>query len=146
MEDPENVKSTDCPIVNQPIVLHAKAHDVNGKIEWGLGLNPDPPPRFVVNLDLARNSGEHKVIIHLAGNANGITFAEADPIWVTENGSCPPPPGSTSAQIKNIQCNDRMLTFEDSNDGKERVLTYQLNFTGPGATPLDPMIRNGGSV
>lgn len=146
MKDQENDDCSGAAPVNPPIVLHAMAHDVAGAIEWGLGINPGPPARFTVNLDLAKKSGPYKIIIHLAGNANGIKFNTTDPIWVCETGNCPPPAGSTSAQIEDIQCNDNMLTFNDTNDGPECVLTYQLNFVGKGAVPLDPMIRNGGTI
>lgn len=142
MTEKGNDKNGDAANQNPPIVLHAQAHDVNGTVEWGLGFHPAPPAKFKVNLDLARRSGGHKVIIHLAGNTNNIRFNQADPIWVCETGACPPPKGSKSTQIEDIQCNANMLTFFDRNAGQECVLTYQLNFIG--ADPLDPMIRNGG--
>jgi len=126
---------------NQPVVLHAKLGEVNGTAKWGLGFNPDPPPRFIVGVDLAKRAPGKDIVIHLAGSPPGIKFDTTDPIWVCETGDCPPPPGSMSDQVKDIECTDRKLTFHDTNS-RECILTYQLNFVG--AEPLDPMIRNGG--
>ena len=126
---------------NPPVVLHAKLSDVNGTPVWGLGFNPDPPPRTHVEVDLPKGSGGHDVIIHLAGNAPGVRFNTDDPIWVDESEQCPPGKGSTSEQITDIDCKNRTLTFHDKNS-RGCTLTYQLNFIG--AEPLDPMIRNGG--
>ena len=126
---------------NPEIVLHAKPHRVHGDIEWSLDFHSDPPRGAKAEVNLPKDSGSHQIVIHLVA-APGIRFHATDPIWVVKDGPCPPPAGSTSRQIRVIECLDKKLTLLDVNDGRPCELAYQLNFVG--APPFDPMIRNGG--
>lgn len=143
----ENEPQNQCdpsPGANPPVQLHAKPYKVNGTIEWGLGFGKDPAPGSRQEVDLPNRSGEHRIVVHLVCGPTGVKFDIKDPIWVCDTGTCPPPEGSKSAQIAVCDCTDFKLTLIDKNKGDPCVLTYQLNFIG--AKPLDPMIRNGGSV
>ncbi len=142
MESPRN--QCHQPAAGNPnIVLHAKPHKEDGKVEWSLDFKADPPRGSKAEIRLKPCSGSHEIVIHLV-KAPGIRFDTRKPIWVIKDGPCPPPADSTSSQIRVVSCEDKKLVIRDSNDGPACDLAYQLNFIG--APPFDPMIRNGGSV
>ena len=128
------------PIPKIDIFLKARGSGPN--LEWDLG-RQNPPQRGKEKIDLAKDSGAHEIVFHLLSGGPGVDFDQKDPIWVQENGSCPPPKGSNSTQVSVVSCGANKLTIQDSNSGEACDLIYQLNFTG-GAPACDPIISNGG--
>lgn len=131
---------------NPPINLFAKAKREGKGVAWDLGFQ-NPPEQSKARVDLPKKSGAHEIVFHLVATQGlDIRFDTADPIWVCETGQCPPPKGINTDQITILSCVANLLRIRDSNDGPERILTYQLNFVGEDASPLDPEIKNGGTM
>lgn len=126
--------------------LFAKASRDGKGTEWKLGFR-NPPEQSKAPIDLPAKSGAHEIVFHLlATEGLDIRFDPNDPIWVEEGTNCPPSPGIHTDQIKVDSCTHNLLRILDRNDGPARTLTYQLNFVGADAQPLDPEIRNGGTM
>jgi hypothetical protein len=104
-----------------------KAKHARLKLDKGSGAQP-------IDFDLQDHSGR------------GLFFKQDDPIWVDEDGACPPTSGISSDQLEVTACGPNILSTVNQNSGRARVLRYQLNFLaadGSGAT-CDPIIENGG--
>jgi hypothetical protein len=100
-------------------------------------------------LKLGKDSGPHELDFRLDDDTGlGLSFDTSDPIWVAEDGPCPPPPGINSDQISVTRCSADNLIALDANSGRSRELRYQLNFiSGDGQRELcDPIIENGGGT
>jgi len=142
MEQPPQSQRNEDEERGPPIVLHARPYREGGKTVWGLDFNPDPPRHAKAEIDLRDEPPGQRIIFHLV-KSPGIRFNTLGPIWVVENGPCPPPQDSSHSQIRVEHCNDHMLQIFNSNN-KRCDLVYQLNFIGVDEQ-LDPMIRNGGT-
>ncbi len=128
--------------------LYAQADPEKGGIVWSLDDKNPPKHQYKIKLNFGKNAGPQRITVHLIDNTGqGLQFS-SDPLWVSENGTCPPPDGSNSAQIQDVTPAGSVLTFTDLNEGKECTLIYQLNFVDRNqhpVTPLDPEIKNGGT-
>lgn len=133
--------------VTRPQVrLFAKASREGKATEWKLGFD-NPPEQSKARVELAAKSGEHEIVFHLVATQGlDISFDKDDPIWVQEGTQCPPGKGIKTDQISVDSCTHNLLRISDRNDGPARILTYQLNFVGADAEPLDPEIKNGGTM
>ncbi len=142
---PQQQNQSSCTVGGEADVrLHAKARKAGSKIEWSLGFKNPPAKGSKAEVKLEKASGGHDIVIRLIPTQGlDISFQTSDPIWVSEDSECPPPPGICTDQITIVDCIDNQLRIHDRNDGSPRSLTYQLNFIG--ADGLDPMIRNGGT-
>ena len=100
-------------------------------------------------LKLQKDSGAHQLDFQLDDDTGlGLSFDTSDPIWVVEDGPCPPPPGINSDQISVSQCSSDNLVALDANSGRPRELRYQLNFVAADGRreSCDPIIENGGGT
>jgi hypothetical protein len=98
-------------------------------------------------LKLGKDSGEHAIGFRLKDHTGtGLRFDTDDPIWVDEDGPCPPTPGISSDQLHVMECTPDELSILNANSGRPRELRYQLNFlAGDGSkAACDPIIDNGG--
>ena len=100
-------------------------------------------------LKFSKDSGKHAIGFDLQDQTKtGLRFDMDDPIWVDEDGPCPPSPGISSDQLTVAGCTSDTLSTVNSNSGRPRELRYQLNFIaedGSRAT-CDPIIDNGGGT
>jgi hypothetical protein len=98
-------------------------------------------------LRLGRNTGEHAIHFRVLDHSGrGLRFDTADPIWVDEDGPCPPSPGISSDQLGVTGCTADALSTTNANSGRARELRYQLNFIANDGSraSCDPIIDNGG--
>ena len=100
---------------------------------------------------LKKDSGAHDVHFRLVdGTDSGLHF-DPDPIWVEDNGSCPPGPAKGSSS-KQVTCpagqSGASLKIVDRNDGDPVRLCYQLNIVDKNGVnhPFDPIIINDGGI
>jgi hypothetical protein len=99
-------------------------------------------------IKLNRNSGRHAFHFAIVNKDETEVEFKDDPIDLGEGCACPPPPGVSSDQIFDVhRLNSTQMSFVDRNNGRERILTYQLNMHENGKDcSLDPEIRNGGGT
>lgn len=100
-------------------------------------------------LKLDKGSGAHEIYFELRDHTSrGLRFNEADPIWVDEDGPCPPSPGVSTDQLSVAGCTADKASVVNQNSGRARQLRYQLNFIAADGslTTCDPIIDNGGGV
>jgi hypothetical protein len=100
-------------------------------------------------LKLPKDSGKHDITFMLHDQTDrGLRFDTGDPIWVDEDGPCPPSPGVSSDQLNIGDCMPDRLSAINANDGRPRELRYQLNFIGGDGKreTCDPIIENGGGT
>ena len=104
-----------------------KAQHARLKLDKGSGTQP-------IDFDLRDQSGR------------GLMFNQDDPIWVDEDGPCPPTPGISSDQLSVTGCTADRLSAVNANSGRSRELRYQLNFIAADGSRsnCDPIIQNGG--
>lgn len=125
------------------------------KIKVRAFLDPDGTIDFDVDgvkakdarLKLAKGSGEHAIDIRLQDHTRkGLRFDTDDPIWVDEDGPCPPTAGISSDQLGAVGCTTDSLSVTNANSGRPRELRYQLNFIAEDGSraSCDPIIDNGG--
>lgn len=98
-------------------------------------------------LRLGRNTGEHILHFRLQDHTGrDLRFDTDDPIWIDEDGPCPPSPGISSDQLDVTGCTPSMLSTLNANSGRARELRYQLNFIAADGSlqTCDPIIDNGG--
>lgn len=110
------------------------------------GTNMGTSPGSYPKVDFAAGSGPHLVVFNLQ-DVTGVTptFNATDPIWVQAGGSSPTQKGIDS-QIADwaILDNGKTLVILDTNS-QAGDLSYRIKADGYN-TPLDPIIRNGGTV
>lgn len=98
-------------------------------------------------LKLPKGSGKHEITFMLLDQTGrGLQFDTTDPIWVDEDGPCPPTPGVSSDQLSIVGSAQNRLSAMNANDGRPRELRYQLNFVANDGSraECDPIIENGG--
>ena len=108
----------------------------------------DPPKKDRIKLDFPQHAGPQDIIITLVDRSGKYLKFAKNPLSVSEDGTCPPPDGIHSDQIRDVNREDSKLTFTDLNQGKQRTLIYKLDFVdrkGNPVAPLDPEIKNGGN-
>lgn len=108
---------------------------------WDLGPT-NPPAKGKAPIVLGHGDPGADIVIRLVGAGGNVKFNTADPVWIEENGSCPPKQGNNCPdQIDRVECDGNELRLHDTNT-RACTMTYQMNFIG--ASPCDPEIRNGG--
>jgi hypothetical protein len=98
-------------------------------------------------LRLGKDTGQHAIHFRLQDDtARKFRFDTEDPIWVDEDGPCPPSPGISTDQLSVAGCTQTVLSAINANSGRPRELRYQLNFVAADGSPAgcDPIIDNGG--
>lgn len=109
--------------------------------DWDIGPQ-NPPGKGKAAIDFKYGDPGKDIVIRLVGAAGNVKFNTADPVWIEENGTCPPKQGNNCPdQVYKVACTDTVLTLHDTNT-RACNIKYQLNFIGAG--PCDPDIRNGG--
>ena len=100
-------------------------------------------------MNLPKDSGPHSIEFQLQDHTGlGLQFDTGDPIWVDEDGPCPPRQGLNSDQLTVSSINARKLDTVNDNTGRPRELRYQLNFVASDGSraECDPVIQNGGGI
>ena len=119
--------------------------DDNGKIDFEV----DGMKANHARLKLDKDSGAQPIDFDLQDHSGrGLSFEQGDPIWVDEDGPCPPSPGISTDQLQVTACNAGSLSIVNQNSGRARELRYQLNFIAADGsrTTCDPIIDNGGGT
>lgn len=117
--------------------------DVDGQLDFEV----DGVKAKQAKLKLDKGSGAHDLNFDLQDHSGrGLQFDTGDPIWVDEDGPCPPSPGISSDQLSVTGCTTDRLSAVDANNGRSRELRYQLNFIAADGSHsnCDPIIQNGG--
>lgn len=115
----------------------------------GIGFEVDGIKAKHSRMQLPRDSGEHSITFRLQDQSGqALRFDTGDPIWIDEDGPCPPTPGISSDQLSVVGCTNDVLSTVNANSGRARALRYQLNFIRADGSrvPCDPIIDNGGGT
>lgn len=117
--------------------------DDSGKVDFEV----DGVKAKQARLKLDKGSGAQPIEFDLQDHSGrGLTFKQDDPIWVDEDGPCPPTSGISSDQLAVTGCGPKTLSLVNQNSGRARELRYQLNLLAAdgSSASCDPIIENGG--
>ena len=117
--------------------------DDNGNVDFDV----DGVKAKHARLKLDKDSGAQSIDFDLQDHSGrGLMFKQDDPIWVNEDGPCPPSSGIGTDQLEVSGCQPGTLSVIDQNSGRGRELRYQLNFIAADKSKAscDPIIENGG--